>query len=99
MHNLARRLSKSLFAVVVLSGCNSLKPFPKIDICAGINEDGRQYGYCIPYHAGEKPDYEVSPQVIFEKGYIMVSPKHYGEIRKYVEYLRKRAEESCGLKK
>jgi broad specificity polyphosphatase/5'/3'-nucleotidase SurE len=88
-------LLRILFAAAVLSGCANLKPFPKVDFCSGVDDNGKQYAYCIPYYAGEKPEYELDSDVIFKKGYIMISPKHYGEVRKYIEYLKKQAEDRC----
>lgn len=94
MQKLGKLLLGISFAVVTLSSCASLKPFPDVDYCSGIDAE-EDYAYCISYYEESNREYQVPSAEVFRRGYIMVSPKHYGEIRKYILYLQKQAEERC----
>lgn len=86
---------KNLFALVVLSGCGNIKPFPDVDVCTAISGDTSNYAYCISYDEKKNREYRITESKIFEQNYIMVSPDHYGEIKKYVEYLKRESEKRC----
>ncbi len=81
----------TLFA---LASCNSIRKAPDVDFCSAIPGDP-SYAFCVSYYPESNREYEITQQQIFRGKYIMLSPKHFGELQGYVEYLRKQAESRC----
>ena len=94
VYTLLMRIFICLSILAALASCNSLRKFPDVDLCTAIAGDP-SYGYCISYYAASNRDYEITQAQIFRGKYIMISPKHFGEIQNYVEYLKKQAETRC----
>lgn len=93
-----QKLKKTLFAIsfaLAISSCNTLRKFPeKVDLCSAV-KGNPNYVFCVSYYSNSNREYRLSQQEIFDRRYIMVSPEHYGEIRKYVEYLKGEASRRC----
>lgn len=90
-----KNLLNGLFAAVALTSCGSVKPFPDVDVCTAISGTNSNYAYCISYLEKSNREYRITESKIFEENYIMISPDHYAEIKKYVEYLKKESEKRC----
>ena len=85
-----------LFALAVaLSACGTIKPPPDVDLCTGVYNAGKPYAYCLSYHASSNREYKLTEEQVFKDKMIMISPDHYGEALKYIEYLHSEAKRRC----
>lgn len=87
----------SALFVVALSACGArgIKPLPDIDWCAGIKDGDTRYAYCVSVYESSNREYRRTPNQVIDQGYIMISPKHYAELQKYMEYLEVQAKRRC----
>lgn len=81
--------------VAALSACGTIKPPPDVDLCTGVWNGGKPYAYCVSYHAKSNREYRLTEAQVFQDKMIMVSPDHYGEALKYIEYLHDEASRRC----
>lgn len=88
---------KILFALVVLSGCNSIRKFPDVDLCSAVKNGSlsQSYAYCVSYDPNSNREYRKPAEAVFKERYIMISADHFGQVKKHVEYLKKQAEKRC----
>jgi hypothetical protein len=87
---------KLLFAsFIACASCNTLKKPPPYDLCSAVWRQNLEesYGFCLP--SGDGKEYRISSSKIFQEKYVMISVDDYGEIRAYVEYLKRQAEKRC----
>ena len=91
------KLFKVLGIVVLatlLNGCNSLKEPPDVDLCTLIADQNGDYAFCVSYFY-EGREYRLPAKKVFDDSYLAISPDHFGEIQKYVEYLERQARRRC----
>lgn len=91
--------SKILFVALalVLTSCNSLKKPPDVDLCSLVWNGTLEasYGYCISYYQESNREYRIPAAELFQKKYIAISPDHYQQELKYIDYLTFQARKRC----
>lgn len=82
---------------MTLVSCNAtLPPVPDIDLCSAIDTGSiaTDYVYCRGYVNRDRK-YRFSAREAFQKKMIMISPQHYGELKIYIDEVKKAAQENC----
>lgn len=97
---LLKNLLKVFVVGVLLNSCGKIQseyPAPDIDLGVMIWTGDLQSskGYFEPLFYESRDAYEVQLSELAKRRYFLMSPKHYGELQKYIETLEMVAKERC----
>lgn len=90
-----KNLFKVCAGVALISSCASIPPPPDVDLCTMIYDKSGNYFYCEPYFYEGRAGYEIHSDTAAKQKYFSISPKHFGEMQKWVNRLESEAKRRC----